>query len=129
MKMMKNMVFAIDWDGTIVPDGCYPKTGEPKPNAINVIERLINDGHKIIIWTCRGGMEQTECIRAKLNEYGIFDFIINEHLQETLDAFEHSSPKVFADVYIDDRGIHTKEIDWFEIEEIIFSKSIDKSIK
>ena len=119
---MKFRTYALDWDGTIVDDNQYPAIGEPKPNAVNVIKRIIENGGKIIIWTCRGGKEQEDGIRDKLNEYGIFDFALNAHLSDTLDAFEHHSPKVFADVYIDDRGIYTKEIDWFEIERIIFDK-------
>lgn len=120
--------YAIDWDGTIVKDKQYPKIGEPKPNAINVIERLINEGNRVIIWTCRGGREQEEGIVAKLNEYGIFDFMINDEFPDSKDFWKDaSSPKVFADVYIDDRGIHTQgEIDWYEIEKIIFKKDIDK---
>lgn len=123
--------YAIDWDGTVVKDKQYPRIGEPKPNAINVMKRMQETGGRIIIWTCRGGMEQQEKIRTKLNEYGIFDFMINEEFQDSRDFWAGStSPKVFADVYIDDRGIHTMgEIDWFEVEEILFPKALDENNK
>jgi hypothetical protein len=123
--------YAIDWDGTVVKNNQFPKVGEPKPNAINVMKRMLAEGHRIIIWTCRGGMEQEEKIRKKLNEHGIFDFMINDEFQDSRDFWTGStSPKVFADVYIDDRGIHTQgEIDWYEVEEILFPRTVDKSDK
>lgn len=123
--------YAIDWDGTVVSDKRYPKIGEPKPNAINVMKRMLAEGSRIIIWTCRGGREQEEGIRAKLNEHGIFDFMVNDEFPDSREYWKDTvSPKVFADVYIDDRGIHTQgEIDWYEVEEILFPKTIDKSIK
>jgi hypothetical protein len=117
---MAYKTFAIDWDGTIIPDRQYPKIGEPKPNAIHVMQRIVDEGGRIVIWTCRGGMEQQEGIKNKLNEHGFSDFIVNEHFQDTIDAFDFASPKVFADIYIDDRSLFTRKIDWFEIENILF---------
>lgn len=113
---------AVDWDGTFVDDGQYPKIGQPKENAVKVLKRIIEEGGRILIWTCRGGHEQENGIAIRLKENGIYNFIINQHFQDVVDQFEHSSPKVFADIYIDDRGIHTmgKEIDWYEVEQILF---------
>jgi hypothetical protein len=129
MKFPKT--YAIDWDGTVVNDKQFPNIGEPKPNAINVMNRMLAEGSRIIIWTCRGGREQADGIRAKLNEYGIFDFMVNKEYPDSIEYWKDSlSPKVFADVYIDDRGIHTQgEIDWYEVEEILFPKTIDKTNK
>lgn len=114
--------YAIDWDGTIIDDKQFPAIGEPKPNCIKVMKRILEEEKGIIIiWTCRGGREQEEGIRAKLAENGITDIIFNDHVPEVSAFFGGAdSPKVFADVYIDDRGIFTKKIDWFEIEEILF---------
>lgn len=124
--MSKNLTIAIDFDGTLVYDGCYPNFGSIKPNAINVIKKIIDNGHRIIIWTCRGGEEQMNGIRKKLNKHGVFKFIINEHFKDTLDEFEHFSPKVFASIYIDDRSLHAMHngIDWFEIEDMLIEGGV-----
>lgn len=123
--------YAIDWDGTVVQDKQFPNIGEPKPNAINVMKRMLAEGGRIIIWTCRGGERQEQGIRAKLNEHGVYDFIVNDHFEDEKEYWTgQMSPKVFADVYIDDRGIHTMgEIDWYEVEEILFPKALDNSKK
>lgn len=115
--------YSVDWDGTIVDEGLYPAIGEPKPNAIKVIKRLIEEGNKIIIWTCRGGENQAKAIIDVLNKHGVYDFVFNTHLQETLDMFDTHSPKVYADYYIDDRSIYAPKngVDWFELEKLIFN--------
>lgn len=120
---IKNKIIAIDWDGTIVENGYFPEIGVLKPNAINVIKRIINEGGQIIIWTCRGGEKQYKAIKNKLNENGVYDFIINDHSPDMLELFEKNSPKVFADLYIDDRSLHAIKkggIDWYEIEKMLF---------
>lgn len=112
--------YAIDWDGTIVKNGSFPSIGEIKPNFINVAKRIIDNGDRIIIWTCRGGKEQYKAITDKLNENGITDFLINEDYPDIKKRFKDQSPKVFADIYIDDRGLFSNGIDWYEIEKILF---------
>ena len=49
------MVIAIDFDGTIV-EHKYPKIGEEIPFAIDTLKELINDGHRLILWTVREGI-------------------------------------------------------------------------
>ena len=118
---LKYKTIAVDWDGTFVDDGQFPEIGEPKPNAVKVVKRLIDSGARIIIWTCRGGEGQVKGITDKLNENGIYDFVVNKHIEDITSQFEYSSPKVFCDVYIDDRSLHAVNgIDWFEIEKMIF---------
>lgn len=114
-------VYAIDFDGTIIDEGLFPNFGQPKPNCVNVIKRIIENRDKVIIWTCRGGEKQEKGIVDLLNSHGIYDFVINKHSQIMLDRFSGAdSPKVFADIYIDDRNLYSKEINWFEIETILF---------
>jgi hypothetical protein len=118
---VKGKKIAIDWDGTVVKNGQYPEIGEPKPNAINVLQRIVNDGGKVAIWTCRGGKKQEQGIVDKLHELGFTEFIINKQFPDVLDEFEEHSPKIFADLYIDDRALFAqKEIDWYEVERILF---------
>ena len=48
------LVIAIDFDGTIVEEG-YPNIGAMRKGAYKYIRKLVNEGHFIIINTCRSG--------------------------------------------------------------------------
>jgi len=55
---MKNgqVVLIIDFDGTIC-ENKFPAIGEPKPQAIEVMQALDKAGFKIVIHTCRANPE------------------------------------------------------------------------
>lgn len=95
------MILAIDFDGTIV-DHIYPEIGELKPNAKEIINRLHEEGHEIIIWTCRNGEHEVK-VREFLDLNGIKFHTINEHLPRILDMFDNDCRKIYGDIYIDDR--------------------------
>lgn len=46
------MTIAVDFDGTIVTDA-YPQIGREQPFAIDTLKMLIQDRHKLILWTVR----------------------------------------------------------------------------
>ena len=97
---------AVDFDGTIVTMD-FPKIGTLKPYAKETIEVLKNEGHKIIIWTCRYGNKEDE-VRTFLKENRIPYDTINDHTPGDISNLKHLVPetrKVFADIYIDDRSI------------------------
>jgi hypothetical protein len=94
-------IFAIDFDGTIV-DHEYPDIGNEKPDAFNVMRELQKVGHKIIIWTCRSGKHLEE-----MNQYfvtrGFKPDAVNANINNS--GFDEPAfPKVYADIYIDDRN-------------------------
>jgi hypothetical protein len=97
------MIIAIDFDGTIAVDN-YPSIGTVMPYARQVINRLADDGHYIIIWTSRNGARLLEAINWLL-EQGIRFHRINAHEPTSMIRYGDDSRKVFADVYIDDRNI------------------------
>lgn len=68
------------------------------------MQRLKNDGHYLIIWTCRCGDRQTEAINWLLEKGIPFDRI-NEHEPENLAKYETNARKVYAHLYVDDRQI------------------------
>ena len=43
---------AVDFDGTIV-EHRYPHIGEERPFATDTLRMLINDHHRLILWTVR----------------------------------------------------------------------------
>jgi len=94
------MVLAIDFDGTIV-EHTYPKIGKLKPNAKETINKWYEEGHKIIIWSCRMNKEKKEA-ELFLKENGIKFHTFNKNVIVN-DTF-NPEPKIFAHVYIDDRG-------------------------
>lgn len=96
-------IFAIDFDGTIVENGKYPNIGHILPYAIEVIKELQDNGHRIIIWTCREGRYQNEA-RWFLQEHGIIPDAINDNLLYVKQEFGHDKRKVLADYYLDDRS-------------------------
>jgi hypothetical protein len=94
------MIIAVDFDGTIAEHE-YPNIGSIKKGAKETINKWYDAGHKIIIWTCRGGKEAKEASQF-LKENGIKFHTINENADPSDDFNPY--PKVFAHLYIDDRG-------------------------
>jgi len=88
------MRIALDFDGTVVERGSYPKIGEDL-GAIPTLLRIQELGAKIFLWTCRGQKELAEA-EQYLEQRGI-----NLHAPEYLQG----AAKPVADLYIDDRGL------------------------
>lgn len=118
---MDRKLIAVDFDGTVVSHE-YPAVGEPLALAHRVLWRLHEQGHKIILWTCRTGqkLEAAQCAWSEMNLPPLHG--VNRNDPD--DPFGNDGIKVFADVYIDDRAlcapIHpTREfggIDWLRVE-------------
>ena len=47
------MIIAVDFDGTLVEDK-YPEIGAPNGLIFEYLHQLRHQGHKLILWTCRG---------------------------------------------------------------------------
>ncbi|MBR5060664.1 MAG: hypothetical protein IKX24_00805 [Prevotella sp.] len=96
------MIIAVDFDGTIV-DHQYPKIGAERPHATEVLRKLMDDGHKLILWTVREGPLLEEAINWCM-ERGVQFSSINESIYT--DHREHApSRKLHADIFIDDCNI------------------------
>ena len=105
----------------------YPKIGAPVPNALNVLNRLHGEGHKIILYTMRSGAELLDAVKY-LKDRGIRLYGINENPDQR--EWTDSS-KIYAHQYIDDAAVgcplvqpaysgDRPWVDWFEIERMIF---------
>ena len=95
------MIIAIDFDGTIVEHD-YPAIGALKPLAATSIQALKSRGHTIIIWTCRYLKEDLQAMVRCLREAEIPYDGVNANVPWL--AFQ-PLPKIYADVYVDDRGL------------------------
>jgi hypothetical protein len=92
----------VDFDGTIV-DHRYPKLGKPAPHAIKWLKKLNSCNAKLILYTMRSDYSPEQTYLSDALQYlefkGIQLFAVNNNpYQESWT----SSPKVYADFYIDD---------------------------
>jgi hypothetical protein len=114
------MIFAIDFDGTIVEHD-FPRIGKLKENAKETINKLCDAGHKIIIWTCRyEDIHKTDMVKFLLDN----DIKYHKINCNISDIGFTPFPKVYADIYIDDRNLFYKNVDWFVIEDYLIKKNI-----
>jgi hypothetical protein len=110
------MIIAVDFDGTL-HTGEWPTIGEPMPWAIDSMRRLKEDGHYLIIWSCRENREQTAMVNWLL-DHGIPFDRINDHHPANIAKYGGDARKVFADLYIDDKQLGGLP-DWEEIYRMI----------
>ena len=109
------MVIAIDFDGTITTENCFPNISELRPYVIQAIDNFQKAGHKCILWTCREGKYLDEA-RKFLNDNGIYMDGYN------FSPYQLQSRKIVADIYIDDKNVFmVDDVDWKKIEDYILS--------
>lgn len=98
------MTIAVDFDGTIV-EHRYPEIGEEIPFAVETLRMLIQDRHKLILWSVREGELLDEAVEW-CRKRGIEFYAVNrDYPEETLDNNDHFSRKLKVDVFIDDRNL------------------------
>jgi hypothetical protein len=123
------MVIAIDFDGTVVTHE-YPKVGKDI-GAIPILKKLVKAGHKLVLFTMRGDKELQDAVNwFKNNQIPLYGININP----TQSAWT-TSPKVFAQLYLDDAGIGcpliynpsicaSPYVDWKKAEELLIKMRI-----
>lgn len=113
------MLIAVDFDGTIVEHE-YPKIGRERPFATQTLKKLVEDGHRLILWTIRHGETLQEALDW-CTERGVTFYAVNcDYEGQDVDSGERS-PKVKCDMYIDDRNIGGLP-DWGTIYEMITNR-------
>jgi gp153 len=126
--MLRHKSVALDFDGTMAfttPE-TYPYIDAVNYKAIEVMKKYKEAGGKIVLFTCRTDTDLDIAIEC-LREYGLEVDTVNEDLQETIDDWykiqpdSSISPKVFVDVYIDDRAFPACRdgLNWDDIEKYI----------
>jgi len=123
------MIIAIDFDGTIVTHE-YPNIGTRVPNALETMKKLQSQGCKLILYTMRSGEKLQEAVDY-LTKNDIILFGINNNPEQSSWT---SSPKVYANLYIDDNALgcplsYVNEgkkpfVDWYKVETILKAKNI-----
>ena len=114
------MIIAVDFDGTIVEHE-YPKIGKEKIFATETLRLLINDGHRLILWTVREGELLDEAVEW-CRQRGVEFYAVNKDFpEENISKNEQFSRKIKADVWIDDLNVGGLP-DWGTIYRIITEK-------
>ncbi|MDD7438593.1 MAG: hypothetical protein PUK66_07175 [Bacteroidales bacterium] len=97
------MIIAVDFDGVI--NACeYPKVGVLVAETIKGMQWLKDQGHTLIIWTCREGDDLLQAINFMLERGVPFDGV-NCNARSNIEKHSNDSRKVYADLYIDDRNL------------------------
>jgi hydroxymethylpyrimidine pyrophosphatase-like HAD family hydrolase len=127
---MKNpVIIAVDFDGTVIPEGLFPDGSHHNGlyHAVTALQRWNEKGYDVVLNTCREGLALHNAVRwFKL--HGVKLAAVNSSPGSWLWQHEMNvltlSRKVFANIYIDDRGLGVpldKEglVDWFQVEEMV----------
>lgn len=96
------MIYAIDFDGTIVEDA-YPAIGKINIEALIFIHRLKQAGHIFILHTCRHGRPLREALEF-LHEMELDPHYVNRNVPELIAKYGDCR-KIYADYYIDDHNV------------------------
>lgn len=97
------MIIAVDFDGTLHM-GAFPDIGTITPDARAMMQKLKEDGHYIIINTCRCGNEELAAINWLLEQNIPFDRV-NDNNPSNTAKYGSNSRKVYAHVYVDDKQV------------------------
>lgn len=97
------MTIAIDFDGTIV-EHRYPKIGPEIPFAIDTLKMLINDRHRLILWSVREGVLLEEAVEY-CRKRGVEFYAVNKDYPEEKTTDRNFSRKLKVDMFIDDRNL------------------------
>lgn len=107
---------AVDFDGTLC-ENSFPEIGQAKPLVIAYIKRQAERGAKIILHTCRENGTRRAlldeaiefCAAHEIPIYAVNENPDNEH--STKYGTQINGRKVYADLYIDDKAVNTKDIE------------------
>lgn len=125
-NLRKNMTIAVDFDGTIV-EHRYPEIGRELPFATQTLRMLIEDRHKLILWSVREGQLLEEAVEW-CRKRGVEFYAINKDFpEEDLTKNQNFSRKLKADIWIDDRNIGGLP-DWGTIYQMITERKTYEQI-
>jgi len=116
----ESKIIAVDFDGTIVRHA-YPHIGEELYLASTVLLALQAEGHRLILWTIRSGVELEAAVKF-CEAKGITFWGVNSNNEQTAWS---DSRKVYAHLYIDDAALGCPgtrpakdarlEVDWSKV--------------
>lgn len=103
---MNKLLIGLDYDGTVVHHA-FPEVGEFQEDAVRVLKRITDAGHKLILWTCREdtkhGWHLSDAVN-KLMDAGIPLRSVNENHPDDY-YFDFPTRKLNCDLFLDDRVV------------------------
>lgn len=122
----------LDFDGTVVEHD-YPQIGKLNPNSLEVIKRLQDAGHTIILNTMRVEFNDNS-LEETLNYFEINGIKIAKHTKFKKHPLRWDLDNLGNELYIDDIATNIPLIkssivdgfmvDWVEIENQLINKDI-----
>lgn len=98
------MIIAVDFDG-ILCENRFPDIGRPNYEMVSFVRQLMDEGHEVILWTSRAGDRLQEAVEWCYDR-GLHFCAVNRNAPSNLDQYlaEYPipSPKVYADLYLED---------------------------
>ena len=126
MAKDKGYVIAVDFDGTCVEHN-YPAIGMDEEGAVDVLRELTKHGHRIILNTMRSGQRLGTAVRW-FRDRKIELWAVNRNPEQEQWT---TSPKVYADIYIDDsalgcpliflEGVRRPVVNWSKVRQLLES--------
>lgn len=100
--MTRSKIIAVDFDGTLISEGCFPGTGPPNQHVLNYCKSEQERGAKIILWTNREGEPLQTAVRW-CHDHDLYLDAVNDNVPESIAFLGYNSRKIYADEFIDDR--------------------------
>lgn len=94
------MIIAVDFDGTL-----RSAKGEPNLPLIRHLQRMQEQGHSVVLWTCREGKSLLDAV-SFLRAYRFIPNRVNCNPPSIVKKQGYDSRKIYADVYIDDKCVN-----------------------
>lgn len=101
---------AVDFDGTITKYSPYPIMGDIRPQIKPFLQKLHDNGYRLVLYTCRTGKYYNEALVA-LQQHDLYDLFDWDMENRTASK---ECGKVVASFYLDDRALllNFDDIDW-----------------
>ncbi len=112
MDLNNNLIYAVDFDGTLSLGAAWPEIGEPNLLLFDFLKKEKEAGARLILWSCRKGKELDTAVNY-CKYHGLTFDTVNENLPELIEAYGGDTRKINADVYIDDRARKPFEFTFF----------------
>lgn len=103
--MGRQLIIGVDFDGTVVTHH-FPKVGFEVPGAIATIRALQENKHLVFLWTMRGYQDTYPRVLEDAKSFFRQKGIELDGINESPVQFS-TSPKQFANFYIDDSNLGT----------------------
>ena len=113
-------IYAIDFDGTLC-EKKYPDIGTKKESNIQFVKNLKDEGHQIVLWTCRKDDKLQAAVDWCADEGIEFD-AVNENLSDIIEKYGGDSRKIHADFYVDDKNLIIDEVSISERKKLLREK-------